>query len=90
MHHPECSEGRHSELSVSLVVYRTQVSTGQSTCLLFCLHNVSWLLTEAREDQPVDDNLTPLDLRTSVSEFTDSSDNTSCGEESKNKKAAKV
>ena len=66
------------------------MSTGQPTCLLFCVHNVSWLLTETREDQQVDDSLTPSDIKTSVSELTDSSNNKSDRKESKNKKAAKV
>ena len=38
----------------------------------------------------MDDNLTPSDIKPSVSEFTDSSDDESYGKESKNKEAAKV
>ena len=51
---------------------------------------MSRLLTETREDQPVDDNLTPSDIKPSVSEFTDSSDNESYGKEGKGNKAATV
>ena len=82
--------GHHAYLLVSVLLMGVNRTVNQSANLLFCVHDVPWLLTEAREDQPVDDNPTPLDLRTNVRKFTDSGGNESYGQESKNKKAAKV
>ena len=79
-----------AKLLVSVLFLGVNTTFNQSTSLLFCVHDVSWPLTEAREDQPVDNNLTPLDIKPSVNEFTDASDNESYEEKSKDKKAAKV
>ena len=80
--------GSACQIVSQCVVYRCQQD--RQLVSLFCVHNVSCLLTEAREDQPADDNLTPSDIKPNVNKFTDSSDNESYGKESKNKKAAKV
>ena len=64
----------------------TEQSASQPACCFVFTIGVSWLLTEAREDQPVDDNPTPSDIRPSVNQFTDSTDNETCGKESKSLK----
>ena len=81
---------RHAYLLVSVLFMGVNRTVNQSTCLLFCVHDVPWLLTEAREDQPVDDNRTPSDIKPNVSEFPHSSATGSYGQESKKKKVAEV
>ena len=57
---------------------------------VLCLHGVSWLLTEPREGQPLDDTSTFSDIGASDTKPFDSTDYECAGSQSENKKAVQV
>ena len=59
-----------------------------SNCSLYCVYDFFWLSTEPRPDQPVGDNMTFTDDRTSGLKCSDWNDDETNG--TTNRKAAEV